>query len=183
MAHRPVGLSTSLSTTTSSGMTTSFVVQSNVLRVVAAGNTGAHVKIGSQPTATVFDYYVPAGGTATLAMTKASNRVIGITTGSTTVISFPEGTQCPFGIGDFITITGGTNSDLNLNHVEVLSVDTTSSYDGNYQTKCTVNYDSGTAGDFAGRDVTASLSLRLAARTDSGTGTVHAQQVQLSGQA
>ena len=183
MAHRPVGLSTSLSTTTSSGMTTSFVVKSNALRIVAAGSTGAHVKIDSQPTATVFDYYSPAGGTATLAMTKASNRVIGITTGSSTIISFPEGTQCPFGVGDYITITGGTNADLNLRHVEVTSVDTTSSYDGNFQTKCTVDYDSGTAGDFAGSDVTASLSLRLAARTDSGTGTVHAQQVQITGQA
>ena len=183
MTHRPVGLSTSLSTTTASGMTTSFVVKSNALRIVAAGSTGAHVKIDSVPTATVFDYYIPAGGTATLAMTKSSNRVVGITTGNPTTITFPEGTQCPFGVGDYITITGGTNANLNLNHVKVLAVDVKSSYDGNYQTSCTVDIDSGTAGTFAGSDVTASISLRLAARTDSGTGTIHAQQVQISGNA
>ena len=67
--------------------------------------------------------------------------------------------------------------------MKVLAVDVKSSYDGNYQTSCTVDIDSGTAGTFAGSDVTASISLRLAARTDSGTGTIHAQQVQISGNA
>jgi len=180
MAHRPVGLSTSLATSATSGMTSSFVVSSNVIRVVAV-TAGAHVKIDSAPTATTNDYYIPAGTSATLALTKASNRVVGITTGASTTITFPEGTQCPFGVGDFITITGGSNSALNLLHVEVTSVDTTSNFNGNFQTTCTVAYDSSAAGDFAGADVTASLSVRLAARTDTGTGTLHAQQVQISG--
>tara|TARA_B100002019_G_scaffold284856_1_gene293106 strand:- start:1457 stop:2005 length:549 start_codon:yes stop_codon:yes gene_type:complete len=182
MAHRPVGTSIVLSTSATSGMTTSFVVSSNVIRVVAVSN-GAHVKIDSAPTATTADYYVPAGTSATLALTKASNRVVGITTGATTTITFAEGTQCPFGVGDFITITGGSNSSLNLRHVEVTSVDTTSDVNGNFQAACTVAYDSGSAGDFAGADVTASLSVRVAARTDSGSGTLHAQLVQTTGEA
>ena len=182
MAHRPVGTSTSLSTSGTSGMTTSFVVSSNVIRIVAV-TVGAHVKIDSAPTATTADYYVPAGTSATLALTKASNRVVGMTTGASTTITFPEGTQCPFGVGDFITITGGTNASLNLRHVEVTSVDTTANYNGSFQTTCTVAYDSSSAGDFAGADVTASLSVRVAARTDSGTGVLHAQQVQTTGEA
>ena len=184
MAHRPIGLSTSLSTSTASGMTTSFVVQSNSLRIVSLGQDH-HVKVDTgSPTATTFDYVIPSGGTATLAMTKASNRVVGMTTGTSTTVIFPEGTQCPFAINDFITITGGDTSSLNLVHVKVTSVDTSSSYDGNFQKQCTVDFDSSAITDaFAGADVTASRSVRLASRSASGTGTIHAQQVQISGQA
>ena len=182
MAHRAVGLSTSLSTSGTSALTTSFVAQSNVVRVVSVG-AGAHVKIDTAPTATTFDYYIPDGGTATLAITKASNRVVGMTTGTTTLVDFPEGTQCPFGTGDFITIEGA-GTGYNLRHVQVTAVDTTSSYDGNFQTRCTVDADTSAVTDaFSGSDVRASLSYRLAARTDSGTGTLHAQQVQITGQA
>ena len=85
MAHRPVGVGTSLATSATSAMTTSFVVQSDVLRIVAV-TAGAFVAIGTNPIATISDYYIPAGSSATLAVTKASNRVVGVTTGTTTII-------------------------------------------------------------------------------------------------
>ena len=124
MAHKPVGAGSSFAFTAGAASTSSaFSVQSNVLRVVAVGGA-AHIKIDGDPVASTSDYYIPSGGTATLALTKASNRVVGVTTGTTTIVSVPEGTQVPFGTGDFVTLSGSTYH--NFSHREVLSVDTTS---------------------------------------------------------
>jgi len=183
MAHRPVGVGTSLTTSATSAMTTSFVVQSDVLRIVAV-TAGAFVAIGTNPTATTSDYYIPAGSSATLAVTKASNRVVGVTTGTTTIIDFPEGTQAPFGVGDWVTLTGANNSNYNFVHVPVLSVDTTSGVGGYYQSRITLNHNSsGIITAFSAPDARLSMSQRLAARTEATAGIVYAQQVQISGQA
>jgi len=187
MAHKPVGAGISLSTTATSGMTTSFVVQSNVIRVTAV-TAGAFVAIGTNPTATVADYYIPVGKSETLALTKASNRVVGITTGATTIINFPEGTQAPFGVGDHVTLTGASESNYNFIHVPVTAVDTSSGVDGYHQTRITLGYNSSgiiTAFSSSGANTGASLALsqRLAARTEGSGGIVYAQQVQITGQA
>jgi hypothetical protein len=188
MAHRPVGAGISLSTTATAVASTSFTVQSDVIRV-AAVTAGAFVAIGTNPTATTTDYYVPAGTTATLAMTKASNRIVGITTGSTTTIDFAEGTQCPFGVGDFVTLSTGSaaQSYHNITHAAVQSVDTSSGINGYHQTRCVLNYNSsGIVTAFSpilSPDAVLRMSLRLSARTEGGSGTLYLQQVQISGQA
>ena len=181
MAHRPIGAGISLTTSATSGLTTSFIAQSNVLRIVAV-TSGAFVAIGTNPTATTADYYIPAGDSATLAMTRASNRVAGITTGTTTIIDCPEGTQAPFGVGDFVTLTGSAHH--NFAHAQVISVDVTSCVDGYYQKRFTVNHNSsGILTAFSSPNASVGLSYRLAARTEGSAGTVYAQQVQISGQA
>ena len=181
MAHRPIGAGISLTTSATSGLTTSFIAQSNVLRIVAV-TSGAFVAIGTNPTATTADYYIPAGTSATLAMTRASNRVAGITTGTTTIIDCPEGTQAPFGVGDFVTLTGSAHH--NFVHAQVISVDVTSGVDGYYQKRFTVGHNSsGILTAFSSPDASVSLSYRLAARTEGSAGAVYAQQVQISGQA
>ncbi len=181
MAHRPIGAGISLTTGAASSMTTSFTAQTNVVRVVAV-TAGAFVAIGTNPSATTSDYYIPAGSSSTLAITKASNRVVGVTTGTTTIIDCPEGTQAPFGVGDFVTLSGSQYH--NFTHAEVISVNTSSSVDGYYQRRFTVNYNSsGILTAFTSPDATVSLSYRLAARTEGGAGTLYAQQVQISEQA
>ena len=87
MAHSPVGVGTSVAIAETAASSQPFSVQSNVIRVVAVGGD-ALVAVGNTPSATLQSYYVPSGGTATLALTKASNRIIGITTGATTAVDF-----------------------------------------------------------------------------------------------
>ena len=78
-SHKPVGVGASFSFAAGTATTsTAFSVQSSILRVVAVGGA-AHISVGSTPSATAADYYVPSGGTTTLALTKASNRVAGVT--------------------------------------------------------------------------------------------------------
>lgn len=183
MAHRPVGIGSSFSFTAGAATTSvAFPVQSSVLRVVAVGGD-AFVSVGSTASATVNDYYVPSGGTATLALTKASNRVVGVTTGSTTIVSVPQGTQIPFGVGDYVTLTASGQSYYNFEHREVLSVDTTTGFDGYHQTRMTVNYNSsGILTTFSSPDALVTLSNKVSAR-GVGSGTLYYQQVQISGQA
>ena len=183
MAHRPVGAGSSFNFTAGTATTsTSFSVQSSVLRVVAVNNA-AHIAVGGNPSATTSDYYVPSGGTATLGLTKASNRVVGVTTGATTVVTVPEGTQVPFGVGDYVSLTATGQSYYNFTHQEVLSVDTTAGVDGYFQIRMTVNYNSsGIVTAFGSPDSTVSLSNKVSAY-GAGSGTLYYQQVQISGDA
>ena len=183
MAHRPVGAGSSFTFTAGAATTSSaFTVQSSVLRVVAVGGA-AHVAIGVNPTATNSDYYIPSGETVTLGLTKASNRVVGVTTGTTTTITVPEGTQVPFGVGDYVSLTANGQSYYNFTHAQVTSVDTTSGVDGYHQTKMTVAQNtSGIATAFSSSDATISLSNKVSAY-GAGSGTLYFQQVQITGQA
>ena len=183
MAHRPVGVGSSFTFTAGAATTSSaFSVQSSVLRVVAVGGA-AHVVIGVNPTATNTDYYVPAGDTVTLGLTKASNRVVGVTTGTTTIVTVPEGTQVPFGIGDYVTLTVTGQSYYNFTHQQVLSIDTSAGVGGYYQTRMTVNYNSsGIATAFSATDASVVVSNKISAY-GVGSGTLYFQQVQITGQA
>ena len=185
MAHRPVGTGTSISTSSAATATTSFSVQSDVLRIVALG-ANAFVAIGTDPTATLADYLIPAGTSATLALTKASQRVVGITTGTSTIITCPEGTQMPFGVGDRVTLSGANFNHYNvlINHSKVLSVNTSSSFDGNFQTSITVEANtSAITTSFSASDAVLRNSQRVSAITNGGGGSIFVQQVQISGQA
>lgn len=184
MAHRPVGIGSSFSFTAGVAATSSaFLVQSNVLRVVAVG-AAAHVAIGTNPSASAGDYYVPANQSATLAMTKASNRVAGIITGTTTVIVVPQGTQVPFGVGDYVSVTSSQQSYYNITHAPVISVDATSSVNGYYQERMTVNYNSsGILTAFNSTDAEVKMSQKVSAFGSGGSGALYVQQVQISGQA
>lgn len=183
MAHRPVGAGSSFALVAGTATTsTSFSVSSDVLRVVAVG-AAAHIAVGGTPSATSADYYVPANGTATLALTKASNRVVGVTTGTTTVIAVPEGTQVPFGVGDYVSLSVSGQSYYNFTHQRVLSVDTSSSYNGYYQTRMTVDYNSsGIVTAFSSSDARVINSNKVSA-FGAGAGAVFYQQVQITGTA
>jgi len=184
MAHRPVGAGSSFAFSAGVAATSSsFSVQSSVLRVVAVGGA-AHVIVGGNPSATTSDYYVPSGETVTLALTKASNRVVGVTTGSTTIISVPEGTQVPFGVGDFVSLSSPTQTYYNFTHQEVLSIDTSSGVNGYHQTRMTVNYNTtGIVTAFSCPDAVIINSNKISARGAGGSGALYYQQVQISGDA
>ena len=181
MTHRPVGAGSSFTFSAGTATTSSaFTVQSDTVRVVAVSNP-AFISVGATPSATSADYYVPANGTATLALTKASNRVAGVTTGTTTIISVPEGTQVPFGVGDYVTLSGSLYH--NFTHQQVLSVDTSSGVDGYFQIRMVVNYNSsGIVTAFSAADATVATSNKVSAY-GVGAGTLYYQQVQITNQA
>jgi hypothetical protein len=183
MTHRPVGSGVSFATSTTSAQTTPFTGRSNTIRLVATG-ANAFVAIGTEPTATLADYCIPSGTSATLAIDNASVRVVGITTGTTTFIDFPEGTASPFGVGDYVTLTTAGQAYYNFTHVPVTSLNSTANYAGYFGTRIGVaSNTSGIVTAFSDPDTVLRNSIKVAARTDTGAGILYTQQVQITGQA
>jgi hypothetical protein len=181
--HKPVGLGIAVTITSATAVISApFSIQSDTLRVVAV-DAATFVAIGTETVATATDYYVPSGGTATLALSPASNRVVGIVTGTTTTITFPEGTGSPFTIGDYVTLTSVGQPYYNFTYQAVTAVNRTSAYDGYYSTRITVAANTlGIVTAFTVADGDLRKSIKIST-FGSGSGTLQSQQVQIAGDA
>lgn len=180
-AIRPVGINSTISTSTSSQQTSAISQQSDTLRVVAE-TAGVYVNYGANPVSTNENIYVPVGEGEDISLGPVqSNRVVGITTGTTTIIDFPEGTGCPFGVGDAVTLTAN-QSNFNFTHQLVQSVDNTAGVGGYFNTRMTVNYNSASVTDVFDAQQFAEIrkSIKVSVKTESGSGKAYIQQVQVS---
>lgn len=184
MAHNPVGINSVLVTnaSTSKRSDDQTLHKTDALRVVAV-SAGAHIAIGTLPTATTANYYVAAGEAEVITLGACRNqKVIGITTGATTTIDFPEGTGSPFQVGDAVSLTVTGQSAYDFTHKIVSSVNNSAGIDGFYSTRIVVNHDS-SSGNPAALIPTNSAELRgsfMVAALGDGTGKVHYQQIQSS---
>lgn len=188
MAHNPVvGTGTFFASANGSAASAAMTVKSDALRVSAIGTKDVHVAIGTNPTATNVDYAIVQNTSESLALTPKAQPVIGLTTGTTTQLHFPEGTGCVFNVGDCVTVTGLTPASLNTSHSPVESILTSAApQEGYYSTRCVLNWNS-TADTVSGASTAtfnggrAANSVKIAAFA-SGTGTsVKVIQVQVSG--
>ena len=181
-ATRPVGVNTTFATSTSSAQSVVFAHQTDALRIVAEG-AGVHVAIGTNPTATVDDYYIPILDAEQLAIGPvATNRITGITTGTKTTLDFAEGTASPFVIGDAVSLTVSGVSAFDFEHKIVSEVKGSSGVDGFFSTRIVVDYNSSSVTAVYDQNNWAQLreSFKVAVKTESGTGKVFIQQVQVS---
>jgi len=120
-------------------------------------------------------------------MTKASQAVESITKGSTTTITCPEGTQMPFVVGNRVTLTDANDSNWTtlINDTKVLTVDSSSDYQGYFQTRLTVEANTSgisTAFNFKGASLVNTLKVS-AIPNGAAAGSIWVQQVQVSGDA
>lgn len=178
-ALKPVGINTVISTSGTSSKSSAILQKSDVLRVVAEG-AGVYVAIGTDPVVTNEDFYVSTSEAEKITIgPTSSQRVVGVTTGSTTIVNFPEGTGCPFNIGDAVSLTTNGQSYYDFTHQIVINVDTTSDRSGYFNTRATIDYDSsGIVTAFNPVYAELRKSIKVAVKTNSGTGTAFIQQVQ-----
>ena len=198
MAHSPiVGTGISFAAVAAGTVSTSFAIKSPYLRITPR-SAGVHVAF-SQTAATVTTdeggYYIPSGTSETLAMSRYSQKVVGITIGATTVLTCPEGQTMPFNVGNLVRLVcpiTSSNGDIVNQYnftAQVTAIDNTAStYDGTFQTKVTV--DAVTTGVSTawtasnGRADTVLYSAgRLIAKTDGASSDVNIIQVQTAGDA
>ena len=192
MAYRTVGAGQSIALTGTATTSTAFKVQSNVLRIVASG-AHAYVAIGTDPVATTTDFLVSSGEPESLAMLRQSQRVVGITTGTTTVLSAPEGTRMPFNIGDRVTLDfeGNTINDANyttkISDTKVVGKSRSAGISGDFSEKVTVEADcSGISTAFTPTgNATLFMSNKVSVISPNPTAAsvVYIQQVQTTGSA
>ena len=198
MAHSPiVGTGISFAAVAAGTVSTSFAIKSPYLRITPR-SAGAHVAF-SQTAATVTTdeggYYIPSGTSETLAMSRYSQKIVGITIGATTVLTCPEGQTMPFNVGNLVRLVcpiTSSNGDIVNQYnftAQVTAIDNTAStYDGTFQTKVTV--DAVTTGVSTawtasnGRADTVLYSAgRLIAKSDGASTDVNIIQVQTAGDA
>ena len=196
MAHRVVvGTGMSVATALASAASTSFVIESQYVRLTPT-TEGAHISISQtslSPTATSADYYIPAGETETLSMQRYSCPVVGVTTSDTaTIIDCPEGMQVPFSVGNYVSLRTGiaTMPEFMFDHARVTDVNTSNGVNGYHQTRLTCDGNTGgimtsfsADGGFNVPGATLYSSARIAARSDGGAGGLHIIQVQTTGEA
>ena len=197
MAHSPiVGTGISFAATVTSGMTTSFAIKTPYLRITPRG-AGAHVAFSQTAvtvTADTGSYFIPDGTSETLAMSRYSQKVVGITIGATTVLTCPEGQTMPFNVGNLVKLVcpiTSSNGDIVNQYnftAQVTAIDNTQGPAGDFQTKVTV--DAVTTGVSTawtasnGRADTVLYSAgRLIAKTDGASTDVNIIQVQTAGDA
>ena len=198
MAHSPiVGTGISFAAVAAGTVSTSFAIKSPYLRITPR-SAGVHVAF-SQTAATVTTdeggYFIPSGTSETLAMSRYSQKIVGITIGATTVLTCPEGQQMPFNVGNLVRLVcpiTSSNGDIVNQYnftAQVTAIDNTAStYDGTFQTKVTV--DAVTTGVSTawtasnGRADTVLYSAgRLIAKSDGASTDVNIIQVQTAGDA
>ncbi len=183
MAHKPVGSGSSFSVSGTSSQSEIIVKQSDTLRVVSA-DSGCHVAIGTNPTATNSNYYVASGESVTLSIGPVKcQKVVGVTTGSTTIIDFPSGTGSPFEVGDTVQLTGISPSGINTNFAYVSSVDSSSGYDGYFSTRITLDLNTSAQGEVTNSYGELREVFKVAGKTAGSSGTLYLHQVQISGNA
>ena len=198
MAHSPiVGTGISFTAVAAGTVSTSFAIKSPYLRITPR-SAGVHVAFSQTAVTVTTDeggYYIPSGTSETLAMSRYSQKIVGITIGATTVLTCPEGQQMPFNVGNLVRLVcpiTSSNGDIVNQYnftAQVTAIDNTAStYDGTFQTKVTV--DAVTTGVSTawtasnGRADTVLYSAgRLAARTDGAAGNINIIQVQTAGDA
>ena len=189
MAIALVGIGTTIhATTTATAQCAAFTPKSRYLRLTATG-TDINVAIGTNPQVGAGDLIIPEGTSETLSISNASGRVTGITTGNPTLIDFAQGTQSPFGVGDYVTMTvGQAYWTTNLSDVRGSQVYTGAGHGGQHSSRIELEFNSGASGAPAswvapgGGLLRASLKVGAKAHR-TGIGTIHIQQVQVSGDA
>ena len=194
MTLRTVEAGTSITTSATSAKSGAISGKSTSLRLVATGQN-THVAIGTEPTAAVTDFLIPSGGVATLAVSNTSAKVSSISTSTTyTIIDFPQGTSSPFAAGDYVSLDLADGSDQDyyeFSHKRVYAV-----YDGSrtayrgsgenwFGQRIIVENDYGRniSTSLIDNNTTLRSSYKVAARSDSGSGKLYIQQVQITGDA
>lgn len=179
---KPVGINSVLTTSTSSVQTSAFLQKSDTLRVVTEG-AGCHVAFGTNPTATDEDYYIPVTDPGRISLGPVTTlRVVGIGTGTKTLITFPEGMASPFGPGDAVSLKVDGVPAFDFSHKIVNSVNNSAGVNGAFGGQILVDYDSSSITDVYNQNNYAALrtSVIVAVKTQSGSGTAFIQQVQVS---
>jgi hypothetical protein len=113
--------------------------------------------MGADPVATSNSFFVPPYSTEVIKERFVKQRISGVTTGTTTRLSFSDLNGHAFDTGDRITIEQGYPLGINTTHSTILSVT---------DTTVTLNYDSSSLTGLAVTSATASRSVKVSALGD-----------------
>jgi len=186
--HNPVGIGTTIAIVASGSLAGAALdQQSNTLRVTAV-TAGAHIGIGSFPVGYTTSYYIAKDTSALLSLGPVfSQRVTGVTTsGTNTLLTLEEGGGSQFLVNDAVSFTSNNAEWWNFSHKIVTAVSAVDFSAADQRVILTVDNDYGAtiSTAWARNNTQGDLrnSFKVAALGD-GSGTLHYQQVQVTGDA
>ena len=137
-----------------------IALKSGYLRV-STGLTSVYVETGSDPVATTNSFNISPYGNEVLKERIARQRIVGITTGASTVILFDENASNPFLLGDYVTIQNAQPAGINTEHKLITSISDES---------VTISYDSSSiVGVITVTNANLARSVKVSAITASGS--------------
>ena len=98
-----------------------IALKSGYLRV-STGLTSIYVETGGDPIVTTNSFHISPYGSEVLKERIARQKVAGITTGTSTIISFDNNAGNPFLVGDYVTIQNAQPSGINTEHKLVTGI-------------------------------------------------------------
>lgn len=98
-----------------------IALKSGYLRISVA-DTGAYIAIGTNPTATINSFHISNFGNEVLKERLARQQIAGVTTGTTTTVTFFQNAGNPFKIDDYVTIEGAPTVGINTTHNPVVAI-------------------------------------------------------------
>jgi len=169
MSLRIVQTVNRLTPTASVASTTgSIALKSGYIRI-STGSTGAYVDINNDPIATVNSFHIPPVSSEVIKQRVARQVISGITTGTTTTITFGENYGNPFTTSDYVTIENAYPSGINTSHSQVTATTDSS---------ITINFNSSTITGIAVTNATVARSVKLSALGEGGQAEVSIVEVQ-----
>ncbi len=137
-----------------------IALKSGYLRITigsTSSSSGGYVSIGANPTVTKNNFHIVSYSTDIIKETMKRQVVSGVTTGSTTKITFAYNSGNPFTLDDYVTIEGAASAGINTTHKAIIALDDQS---------ITVNYDSSSVTSPNLSGATVSRSVKVACLTD-----------------
>lgn len=158
-----------------SGVTTSsaFELTSGYLRLTSS--VGCNVAIGTNPTATTDNFYLAPNIPEIVKERVARQKIVGITTGTSTIINLGHNNGNPFVVGDYVTIAGSIG--INTSHNQVTAVSENIS-----NTSITIAYNSSAVGIPTITNAYVSRSVKVSAAGTT-SGSLYITEVQIASQA
>lgn len=92
-----------------------IALKSGYLRV-STGLTSIYIDTGGDPVATINSFQISRFGNEVIKERLARQKIAGITTGATTIVSFDENAGNPFLVGDYVTIQNAEPAGINTEH-------------------------------------------------------------------
>jgi hypothetical protein len=146
-----------------------IALKSGYLRI-STGVTPVYVETGiGTPVANVNSFHLGPYGNEVLKERIARQRIVGITTGASTVVLFDNNAGNPFLVGDYASIEGVTTAGINTEHKEVTDV---------YNDSLVLDYDtSSVTGVITATNASIARSVKVSVLAASGTPNVSITEI------
>lgn len=150
-----------------------IALKTGYIRVSTAA-TAVYVEIGGNPVATVNSFHVPTQRSEILKERVARQRIAGITTGSTTTITFAENVEIPFVSGEYVTIENASPAGINTSHNLITSTSSSS---------ITIDFNSASISNIGVSTATVARSVKISALGTVSAANLSIAEVQIASQA